>query len=186
MPRKTNHWTYRLFVERPDLFLPWMEESKAVAPARVEGLRRIFEKHRVREGARILDLGCGTGRIAIHLAKEGYDGVGVDISPLYNRLAERWAAKEHVSSRATFYRMDARKAPQLLDKTRKKFDAVVNIGTSMEYYGNPRIFGGLREVTGPRGILVIETVNRDYLVKHFQDHAISNRGGVEWRDSRRL
>src|SRR6267143_5129906 len=82
--------------------------------------------------------------------------------------------------------MDARKAPQLLDKTRKKFDAVVNIGTSIEYYGNPRIFGGLREVTGPRGILVIETVNRDYLVKHFQDHAISNRGGVEWRDSRRL
>jgi hypothetical protein len=80
-------------------------------------------------------------------------------------------------------------APQLLEKTRKKFDAVVNIGTSMGYYGkieDQRIFGGLRKVTGPRGILAIETVNRDYLVKHFQDHAISNRGGVEWRDSRRL
>jgi len=189
MPRKTNHWTYRLFVERPDLFLPWMKKGKAVAPAQADGLRRIFEKHRVREGARILDLGCGIGRIAINLAKEGYDVVGVDISPLYVRLAERWAAKEQVSDRTTFYRMHAREAPQLLEKTRKKFDAVVNIGTSMGYYGkieDQRIFGGLREVTGPRGILVIETVNRDYLVKHFQDHAISNRGGVEWRDSRRL
>src|SRR5437660_10617920 len=86
-----------------------MEERKAVAPAQVEGLRRIFEKHRVRAGARILDLGCGTGRIAIHLAKEGYDVVGVDISPLFLRLAERWAAKEQVSARATFYRTDARK-----------------------------------------------------------------------------
>jgi SAM-dependent methyltransferase len=166
-----------------------MEKGKAVAPAQADGLRRIFEKHRVREGARILDLGCGIGRIAINLAKKGYDVVGVDISPLYVRLAERWAAKEQVSDRTTFYRMDARKAPQLLEKTRKKFDAVVNIGTSMGYYGkieDQRIFGGLGEVTGPRGILVIETVNRDYLVNHFQDHAISNRGGVEWRENRRL
>ena len=85
--RKTKHWTYRLFVEHPDLFLPWMEEGKAVAPAQVDGPRRIFEKHRVREGARILDLGCGIGRISINLAKEGYDVVGVDISSLYLRLA---------------------------------------------------------------------------------------------------
>ena len=85
--------------------------------------------------------------------------------------------------------MDARKVPQLLKKTRRKFDAVVNIGTSIGYYGkigDQRIFERLRGVTGPKRILVIETVNRDYLVKHLQDHVISNRGGVEWRDSRRL
>ncbi|HVH16147.1 MAG TPA: class I SAM-dependent methyltransferase [Candidatus Angelobacter sp.] len=109
--------------------------------------------------------------------------MGVDISPLYLRLAERWATKEQVSARTAFYLMDARKAPRLLDKARKKFDAVVNIGTSMGVLWkmeDQRIFGGLRKVTGPRGILVIETVNRDYLVKHFQDHAMSNRdwGGM--------
>jgi len=109
--------------------------------------------------------------------------------PYTSDWPERSAAKERVCARTTFYRTDARKAHQLLDKRRKKFDAVVNIGTSMGDYGtieDHRIFEGLCEVTGPRGILVIETVNRDYLVKHFQDHAISNRDGVEWRDSRRL
>ncbi|HVH16148.1 MAG TPA: hypothetical protein VNA15_10595 [Candidatus Angelobacter sp.] len=73
MPCKTNHWTYRLFVQRSDLFLRWMEEGKAVAPSLVDGLRRIFEKHRVREGARVLDLGYGIGRIVINLAKEGLE-----------------------------------------------------------------------------------------------------------------
>jgi 2-polyprenyl-3-methyl-5-hydroxy-6-metoxy-1,4-benzoquinol methylase len=90
-----------------------------------------------------LDLACGIGRISISLAKEGYDIVGVDVSTLCLRLAVRWAVKERVSARTTSYQMDARKVPQLLKKTRRKFDAVVNIGTSIGYYGkigDQRIF----------------------------------------------
>ena len=40
MLRETKRWTYRLFVERPDLFLPWMEKGKAVVRAQVDGLRK--------------------------------------------------------------------------------------------------------------------------------------------------
>src|SRR3954462_13940087 len=29
---------------------------------------------------RLLDLGCGTGRLAVHFARKGYDCVGVDLS----------------------------------------------------------------------------------------------------------
>jgi len=32
-------------------------------------------------GARILDAGCGTGRVAIELARRGYDVVGIDVEP---------------------------------------------------------------------------------------------------------
>ena len=32
-------------------------------------------------GARVLDAGCGTGRVAIELAHRGYDVVGVDLDP---------------------------------------------------------------------------------------------------------
>jgi SAM-dependent methyltransferase len=38
----------------------------------------------------ILDLGCGTGRVALHLARRGYTVVGLDIEPqLVAKLAER-------------------------------------------------------------------------------------------------
>jgi SAM-dependent methyltransferase len=35
----------------------------------------------VPRGARVLDAGCGTGRVAVELARRGYDVVGVDSDP---------------------------------------------------------------------------------------------------------
>ena len=35
----------------------------------------------VEEGARLLDIGCGTGYVAIELAKRGYDVTAIDIAP---------------------------------------------------------------------------------------------------------
>jgi SAM-dependent methyltransferase len=43
--------------------------------------------------ARVLDAGCGTGRVAIELARRGYDTVGVDVDPA---LLERARAKAPV------------------------------------------------------------------------------------------
>jgi SAM-dependent methyltransferase len=171
------------------MFLPWMEQVKTIAPAQADGLRKIFEKHGVHEGARVLDLAGGIGRISINLAKIGYDVVGVDISPLYLELAERWAVKEGVEDRVRFYRVDGRDAARQLRKKQGKFDAIINIGTSMGYYGEEddlRTFTSLRNITGPRALLVIETVNRDYLVKNFQTHSISLLDGIEWHESRKL
>jgi SAM-dependent methyltransferase len=42
-------------------------------------------------GARVLDAGCGTGRVAIRLAELGYDCVGVDLDPSMLAEAERAA-----------------------------------------------------------------------------------------------
>lgn len=41
--------------------------------------------------ARVLDAGCGTGRIAVHLASLGYDVVGVDVDASMVRVAEEEA-----------------------------------------------------------------------------------------------
>lgn len=124
-----------MFVKHPELFLPWMEQMKAFAPGQADGLRKIFERHGVPRGGRILDLASGIGRISINLAKAGYDVVGVDISPLYLELAKKWSSKERVSNKTRFYRMDSRRAPQLLGRNKVRFDAVVNVGTSMGYHG---------------------------------------------------
>jgi len=166
-----------------------MEQMKTFAQPQVEGLRKIFQAHGVPSGGRILDLACGLGRIAINLAKAGYDVVGVDISPLYLRLAQKWAKKGGVDGETIFYRIDARKATRLLASEEDRFDAVVNIGTSMGYYGEAddrRVLHSLRAITGRHGVLVIETVNRDYLVRHFQEQNISEMGKMVWSDARRL
>ena len=46
-----------------------------------KGLAANFKKYNVPDGALVLDLACGTGSVALELAKEGYDLIGVDLSP---------------------------------------------------------------------------------------------------------
>ena len=42
-------------------------------------------------GKMVLDAGCGTGRVAIELARRGYDVVGVDLDPSMLAVARRMA-----------------------------------------------------------------------------------------------
>jgi len=48
------------------------------------------------KGARILDVGCGTGRHSIELAKRGYQVTGIDLSPGMLAVAKRKAAAASV------------------------------------------------------------------------------------------
>ncbi|MCR4404557.1 MAG: class I SAM-dependent methyltransferase [Candidatus Acetothermia bacterium] len=43
---------------------------------------------------RVLDLGCGTGRHLVYLAREGFEVCGIDISPTGLELARRWLEEE--------------------------------------------------------------------------------------------
>ena len=187
--RNAKHWTSTLFVKHPELFLPWMEELNTSAPSVVDGLSKIFEKHGVGEGARILDLASGIGRISISLAKNRFDVVGTDISPLYLQYAKKWAVKEGLTGKVLFYRIDSRDTARQLRNRERKFDAVINVGTAMGYYDEDddlRTFASLLGITKPGGLLVVNTVNRDYLVKHFQPNSISRIDNVEWHEIRHL
>jgi SAM-dependent methyltransferase len=60
------------------------------------------------QGGPILDVGCGTGRVAVALAADGFDVVGVDLSASMLRLAERRRAglPAQVTARLTFTQGD--------------------------------------------------------------------------------
>lgn len=62
----------------------------AAAGADVHGEARLCASL-VPAGARILDAGCGTGRVAVRLAELGFDCVGVDLDPSMLTEARRAA-----------------------------------------------------------------------------------------------
>jgi SAM-dependent methyltransferase len=189
-PMMKSDWAKALFVDHPQVFLPWMKTQREQAKNDVRGLRLVFKKFRARDGARILDLGCGIGRISINLARAGYQVVGVDISPLYLDFAKKWAEQDGVTNRTRFYKMDMRSASQQLRrKGEKKFDVILNYGTAIGYQGqdeDAEMLTNLHSVASAHALLIIETVNRDYLVKHFEQESVSTLGGIEFRDFRRL
>lgn len=64
-----------------DGHLPWLLESFAIAPCTV------------------LDIGCGTGKSVVWLARRGYVATGVDLSPTAVDLARRNARRAGVDCR---------------------------------------------------------------------------------------
>ena len=75
----------------------------------------------------ILDLGCGTGRHSVELARRGYEVVGVDLSEGMLERARRRAAAERVSG-TTFVLGDVQNA-----QIGRRFDAVLSMFAVVGY-----------------------------------------------------
>jgi len=60
-------------------------------------VRFLMDELKLSAGERVLDVGCGTGRHAVELAKQGYRVVGVDVSVNMLALAKLAAAKAGVA-----------------------------------------------------------------------------------------
>ena len=72
------------------------------------------------KNTRILDIGCGTGRHSIELAKRGYKVVGIDLSESLLERAKEKALKENLT--IDFQKYDARNLPFL-----DEFDLIIMI-----------------------------------------------------------
>ncbi len=160
MPRGSD-WVSELFLRRPELFLRIMEREEKLAEAIADLLRE-----RGMAGAKVLDVGCGVGRVAIPLAKLGFTVVGLDISPLYLRRARERAEGEGVAESTRFLEGDARSMADLLAE-HSPFDAVLFVWTSvLGYYDEETDLDVLRQakrLTRQGGLLLIlDTANQDY------------------------
>lgn len=74
----------------------------------------------LRRGERVLDVGCGPGALAAHVARAGAEYTGVDASRKLVRLAER-----HHGDYGRFVVGDATRQDLLAEVGRERFDAVV-------------------------------------------------------------
>jgi SAM-dependent methyltransferase len=182
---QTIHWTHRLFVEHPELYLPFLESARERATSEVDAIAGIFSELGVPEKGKVLDVACGIGRHSVLLAQRGYQVTGVDLSPLFIYEANKSA--QAVGVPMNFVLGDAR-AVETLVKDCAPFDAVINMFTSNGYYGRNTdldMFSQLRRLAAPDAVLVVLTVNRDWLVRNFEPEGIDIAGPIRiWQQRR--
>jgi SAM-dependent methyltransferase len=145
--QQEQHWAFKLFIDHPELYLPFLELGKEKAVKEVESLCKIFDEYKMPKDSKILDLSCGIGRHSIPLAKRGYKVIGYDISSLYLQKAREWAKRdglinyndidgESKSDTIKFYPGDLRDAAKILSSNgQTDFDAIISMETSFGYFG---------------------------------------------------
>jgi len=105
-------------------------------------------------GGRVLDVGCGTGFLLDELARRGYSGVGVDLSPDSVEIAKERLEELGVADKLTAIVGSAYEPPE------GPFD-LITLTDVLEHLEDPRkCLKALREQLSPNGLLVISTPNR--------------------------
>jgi len=161
-----------LFLDKSWLFLRILDSRWANAEEETRRIIKLLEKLGVERGSKILDLGCGNGRIAVHLAKHGYRVVGVDYSKVFIEDAKKKAEEHGVSDNIEFIIGDARRIDELFNEN--IFDATIMYWTTIiGYYLDPEVDRMILEkiwhVTRKGGYLLI--------LNHASQELISCRTG---------
>jgi len=160
-----------MFVEKPTLIKTLLENAIERADVEVTRLEKIFSNMDVPEQSLVLDLCCGIGRHSVLLAEKGYKVVGVDLSPEYITRATELAKDRAVSEKVEFKVGDMRAIKAVLKSFKGQFNVVLNLLTSFGYYDEETdidVLSQLFDLTASHGILIIDIINRDWLIRHFQ------------------
>ena len=161
-----DDWVNKLFAERSDLFLKFLNQRWLQTQELVDGMTKVLDGFGIRSG-NLLDLCCGNGRVPIYMAKKGFKAVGVDISRAFVEDARRKAKQHGVLNIVTFLEGDVRKLKEVARDVSNPFDVLVNAWTSIGVYEEDdelSIFKQARELSREGAILfVAETMHTEYL-----------------------
>ena len=174
-----SDWTKELFKEHPELFLGALEERIAQASKEVDILLKCVKKQGFKT-KNILDLNCGIGRHSVELGKRGISVLGTDLSPRYIEIAKERAKEERVEDKVRFQVADMRRIALVLSDE-KPFDGVINLFTSFGFYDdktNDDILRQCCQLVRPKGFFVLEIINRDWIVRNFQERGFSRYKGL--------
>jgi SAM-dependent methyltransferase len=127
----------------------------------------------LKPGERILDVGCGTGRHSLELARRGFDVHGIDISERFIEIARGVA-----DPLATFERVDAR-----MMEFESNFDAVICLcqgafGMMTADGEDDAVVAGIARALQPGGRVALSAFNAYFAVKYHDGAQFDAATGV--------
>jgi ubiquinone/menaquinone biosynthesis C-methylase UbiE len=113
------------------VFMKWLERSPAdydrgirlLTLGRIEAIQREIAGKHVQPGQRVLEIGCGTGTLAVMMARRGAEVIGIDVAPAMLAEAEKKVAATDLGDRITLRRMDASEVDRHFEP--QSFDVIV-------------------------------------------------------------
>lgn len=145
---------YRLWLDRQMVYSCgyFLSGNADLDAAQVAKLDYVCRKLRLRNGERLLDIGCGWGALIRHAARcYGVEAVGITLSPAQAELASRRIAEEGLGARCRVEIRDYRDLASL-----PVFDKVASIGM-VEHVGRGRLagyFAAVHRVLRPGGLFL--------------------------------
>ena len=135
-------------------------DDRYIDAGRVDRYMETYENwsHTEREAmslvrGRVLDIGCGAGRIATYLQEQGHDVTGIDVSPNCLKVAKRRGLKK-----AKLLSID-----QIGEFKPNSFDTIVMFGNNFGLFGNPRkcdrLLRKMRTITSDDAVILGQCVD---------------------------
>jgi SAM-dependent methyltransferase len=157
----------------------WFATFAATVPASImatelDGIARVLP---VDQYPRILDVGCGIGRIAGPLCSRGYRVTGLDIN------VEALCTAQRSAPGPRYVALDQR----LIGQMRWRFDAALLLWNSIGFVGrcaDLETLTGLAEVIRPGGTVVLDLYHPDWLQRNDRSGEPDERGAVVRRWTR--
>lgn len=147
----------RIFKKQGKVFLKPQEDIPKIV--------KLFKKKGIKK---VLDLGCGSGRHTVYLAKNGFDVYGIDIAPVGIKLTKDWLKQEKL-------RADLKLGSiyQKLPYEDNFFDAIIAI--QVINHGKiesiRKLIKEMKRVLKPNGLIFI-TVTQQTKVKNWRINSI--------------
>jgi SAM-dependent methyltransferase len=137
-------------------------------------------------GASILDVGCGTGRHSVELAKRGYAVTGLDLSRTL--LAKASELAQWAGVQVDWVEEDMRRIPETWAA---RFDGIINVFTAWGYFEteaqNEKVIEAIARSLKLDGRFLLDVINREWLVRHFRERTWRDgEAGIQVLESTRL